>query len=88
MTALALCHNVTPAIGEDGNVQYQASSPDEVALVKFTESVSMTLIDRTFTTMTIRNPLGQPEVHFPHFFHFFFLSPPMKTDKIMKQKAL
>ncbi len=29
-----------------GAVQYQASSPDEIALVRFVESVGLTLVDR------------------------------------------
>ena len=43
--ALAVCHNVTPII-ENGQLSYQASSPDEVAIVKWTELVGMTLISR------------------------------------------
>ncbi len=37
--ALALCHNVTPVVELDGTITYQASSPDEVAIVRWTESV-------------------------------------------------
>lgn len=52
--ALALCHNVTPAIDSysvdendnDDNISYQASSPDEIAIVKWTRSVGMTLFYR------------------------------------------
>ena len=47
--ALALCHNVTPTFpdpSDKNNVEYQASSPDEVALVKFAESLEMRLIER------------------------------------------
>ncbi|KAI0282657.1 hypothetical protein BC826DRAFT_1064313, partial [Russula brevipes] len=39
--SLALCHNVTPVTNDDGSVTYQASSPDEVAIVKWTESVGV-----------------------------------------------
>lgn len=56
ITAIALCHNVTPAVADDGSHGYQASSPDEVALVKFTESVGMTLYNRTLTSITLKNP--------------------------------
>ncbi|KAK4178404.1 putative type IV phospholipid-transporting ATPase [Triangularia setosa] len=45
--ALALCHNVTPTTEEDENGKminsYQASSPDEIAIVKWTESVGLKL---------------------------------------------
>jgi len=47
--ALALCHNVTPTVEEEdgGRVaSYQASSPDEIAIVKWTESVGLRLIQR------------------------------------------
>ena len=44
--ALALCHNVTPIVDEDGSMTYQASSPDEVAIVNWTESVGLKLVAR------------------------------------------
>lgn len=47
--ALALCHNVTPTIEEENGrtiSSYQASSPDEIAIVKWTESVGLRLIHR------------------------------------------
>jgi len=49
LTALALWHNVTPTYPNPENkkvVEYQASSPDEVALVKFAEVMEMRLIER------------------------------------------
>ncbi|XP_023200332.1 probable phospholipid-transporting ATPase IIB isoform X3 [Xiphophorus maculatus] len=73
--AVALCHNVTPvyeshAAGEtesaeadqdfsDDNRTYQASSPDEVALVRWTESVGLTLVNRDLTSLQLRTPSGQ-----------------------------
>ena len=47
ITAMILCNNVTPIIDEQQNVTYQASSPDEVALVKFAETLNMKLNFRT-----------------------------------------
>lgn len=47
--ALALCHNVTPTIEEvDGKevTTYQASSPDEIAIVRWTEAVGLKLLHR------------------------------------------
>lgn len=38
------------------SVVYQASSPDEVALVAWTESVGLTLIKRDLSSMTLRTP--------------------------------
>ena len=60
ITALAVCHNVTPAFDEGIKV-YQASSPDEVALVKFAESLNMTLKSRNQEEMTVENPTGSLE---------------------------
>ncbi|KAL3860831.1 hypothetical protein ACJMK2_010896, partial [Sinanodonta woodiana] len=39
-------------------VVYQASSPDEVALVSWTESVGLTLIKRDLASMQLRTPMG------------------------------
>ncbi|KAL2007361.1 hypothetical protein VTN00DRAFT_8799 [Thermoascus crustaceus] len=47
--ALALCHNVTPTTDEgDGEkvTSYQASSPDEIAIVRYTEEVGLRLAYR------------------------------------------
>ncbi|KAI8982002.1 phospholipid-translocating P-type ATPase [Mycotypha africana] len=52
--ALALCHNVTPVISFDGNITYQASSPDEVAIVKWTEQMGLTLVNRDVNTIELR----------------------------------
>ncbi|KAG8780763.1 putative aminophospholipid-translocase [Serendipita sp. 397] len=55
---LALCHNVTPVTNDDGSVTYQASSPDEVAIVKWTESVGLRLIFRDRTKIELQTPQG------------------------------
>ena len=65
--ALAVCHNVTPVVEETndsrnneygpikrGNILYQASSPDEIAIVKWTEAVGMILVKRTLTHVTLK----------------------------------
>ncbi|RSL53203.1 hypothetical protein CEP53_007830 [Fusarium sp. AF-6] len=54
--ALALCHNVTPTVDiEDGKevTGYQASSPDEIAIVKWTESVGLRLVYRDRKSMVL-----------------------------------
>jgi len=43
---MCICHNVTPVYEEDGTKSYQASSPDEIALVKIAESIGMILQKR------------------------------------------
>lgn len=52
LLALALCHNVTPIV-EEGVRSFQASSPDEIALVKIAESLGIELVSRTMNTITI-----------------------------------
>ncbi|KAG1787260.1 uncharacterized protein HD556DRAFT_1410052 [Suillus plorans] len=54
--SLALCHNVTPVTNDDGTLTYQASSPDEVAIVKWTESVGLKLVFRDRTRMELQTP--------------------------------
>ena len=61
ITALALCHNVTPTFPNPENkriVEYQASSPDEVALVKFAESLDMRLMERDQNQIVIDNAIN------------------------------
>jgi phospholipid-translocating ATPase len=60
ITALGLCHNVTP-VEEDGVRGYQASSPDEVALVKLAESLKIKLNERSQMRMQILNATETPE---------------------------
>ncbi|KAI6785068.1 phospholipid-transporting ATPase-like protein [Emericellopsis cladophorae] len=64
--ALALCHNVTPTTDfEDGQevTSYQASSPDEIAIVRWTESVGLRLASRDRTSMTLESTEnGRPVV--------------------------
>lgn len=53
--ALAVCHNVTPTASFDGDGQsYQAASPDELAIVKWTETVSLTLVGRDRKSIRLR----------------------------------
>jgi phospholipid-translocating ATPase len=55
--ALALCHNVTPTTEEDEDGRmvnsYQASSPDEIAIVRWTESVGLRLASRDRKSMVL-----------------------------------
>ncbi|KAL2191766.1 phospholipid-translocating P-type ATPase [Thermothelomyces heterothallicus CBS 203.75] len=65
--ALALCHNVTPATEADdaGRLvnSYQASSPDEIAIVRWTESVGLRLASRDRKSMVLESTeAGRPVV--------------------------
>ena len=63
ITSMVLCNNVTPVVSEDdpNDISYQASSPDEVALVKFAEKLNMRLIYRTDKIIKIKNALNKVE---------------------------
>ncbi|OUM63762.1 hypothetical protein PIROE2DRAFT_9624 [Piromyces sp. E2] len=54
--SLALCHNVSPIISEDGKITYQSSSPDEIAILKWCESVGITLFHRDIGSMRLQFP--------------------------------
>ena len=60
ITAITVCHNVTPVDDENGRI-YQASSPDEVALVKLAESLGFRLETRDQRSMKVMNIAGQEE---------------------------
>ena len=47
------------AAGVNVSVTYQASSPDEVALVLWAEEMGLTLIERTLASMKLKTPLGE-----------------------------
>ncbi|XPS91061.1 P-type phospholipid transporter [Ascochyta lentis] len=56
--ALALCHNVTPTTEEENGemiTTYQASSPDEIAIVRWTEAVGLKLLQRDRESMTLQS---------------------------------
>ncbi|CCG82142.1 Related to neomycin resistance protein NEO1 [Taphrina deformans PYCC 5710] len=54
--ALAVCHNVTPTadLDDEESHSYQAASPDELAIVKWTERVGLALIARDRKTMKLK----------------------------------
>lgn len=64
--ALALCHNVTPTVDvEDGKdvTSYQASSPDEIAIVRWTEAVGLRLAYRDRKSLILESTdSGRPVV--------------------------
>ncbi|CAJ0585807.1 unnamed protein product, partial [Mesorhabditis spiculigera] len=66
--AIALCHNVTP-IFEHGRTSYQAASPDEVALVKWTEQVGVRLYTRDLQTIRLQLQDGTERLY--HILHLF-----------------
>ena len=57
--ALAVCHNVTPTLEESsGSFQYQAASPDEIAIVQWCSAVGLHLIHRDRHTLRLKTADG------------------------------
>lgn len=52
---LAVCHTVVVDRDQNGEIIYQASSPDELALIQGARQVGFTLTEKNTTTMTIKN---------------------------------
>lgn len=52
---LALCHTALPGIGTNGQVDFEAPSPDEVALVHAAHELGYTLTSRSSQAITLRH---------------------------------
>ncbi|QPG75533.1 Putative aminophospholipid-translocase [Brettanomyces nanus] len=63
VVTLAVCHNVTPTY-EGGKVEYQASSPDEIAIVNFTKSVGLSLTKRDRHSITLLHAYTGRQYHY------------------------
>ena len=80
ITAMVLCNNVTPT--ETG---YQASSPDEIALVKFADTLNMKLFHRTDKEIKIRDSADNVE-EFEVLANFPFSSDTKRMGIVLKNK--
>lgn len=62
MLAMTICHTCLPET-RDGRVEFQASSPDELALVRAAQELGYLVTERTPHTMTLQvpQPSGQSE---------------------------
>ena len=80
ITAMVLCNNVTPT--ETG---YQASSPDEIALVKFAETLNMRLIHRTDREIRIKDSAENIE-EYEVLANFPFSSDTKRMGIVLKNK--
>ena len=88
ITALAVCHNVTPVYPDqdDPSVrELMASSPDEIALVKFADGMGMQLMERDQNLIVLQNPIGQRE-HYEVLANFPFSSETKRMGIIVKNK--
>lgn len=55
LLSLALCHTCLPEIQEDGTIDFQAASPDELALVRAAQDLGYMVIDRASQTITLKS---------------------------------
>lgn len=85
LLAIALAHNVTP-VDDGGQRTYQAASPDEVALVKFAESVGIRLTARTMTRVVLTVPNGAQQ-HFEILAEFPFTSEAKRMGIIVQDQS-
>ena len=88
ITAMVLCNNVTPVIDDNdsNNITYQASSPDEVALVKFADSLNMKLINRTDKEIKMIDAVNNTE-EYEVLANFPFSSDTKRMGIILKNKV-
>ncbi|KAG5985098.1 hypothetical protein E4U55_001602 [Claviceps digitariae] len=55
LLAVALCHTCLPEI-KDGNIDFQASSPDELALVRAAQELGYRVVERSVKSITLLVP--------------------------------
>ena len=56
LLCLALCHTCLPEVKSDGDIEFQAASPDELALVKAAKELGFLVIDRAARSITLNYP--------------------------------
>ncbi|KAI0020302.1 hypothetical protein F4780DRAFT_378071 [Xylariomycetidae sp. FL0641] len=54
LLCVALCHTCLPEVKEDGEIEFQAASPDELALVQAARDLGYLLIDRPAQSIKLR----------------------------------
>ncbi|KAG2187569.1 hypothetical protein INT44_005258 [Umbelopsis vinacea] len=65
LLAISLCHTVIPQIDhETGQVNYQAASPDEYALVNAAKQMGYVIVERTMRHVTLKSPQSDQPIRF------------------------
>ncbi|KAI5953547.1 NEO1 [Candida jiufengensis] len=88
---LALCHNVTPVYDDEdfdnsGEVTYQAASPDEIAIVKFCETVGLKLYKRDRHSISLMHLHTGKILDFEILYNFPFSSETKRMGILLKSK--
>jgi phospholipid-translocating ATPase len=58
LLSLALCHTCLPEVKESGQIEFQAASPDELALVRAAQELGYMVIDRAAQSISLKYPGG------------------------------
>lgn len=61
LLVMALCHTCLPEHKENGELEFQAASPDELALVRAAQELGYLVINRTTQTITLK--ISHPDGH-------------------------
>ncbi|KAG0437024.1 putative phospholipid-transporting ATPase IIB [Dictyocoela muelleri] len=83
--ALSLCHNASPIYNEGVRV-YQSSSPDEVAILNWTETVGLTLYKRDLNCIVNKDVMGN-EHKYTILYTFPFTSENKRMGIIVKKDS-
>lgn len=58
LLAMALCHTCLPEVQGDGTTDFQAASPDELALVRAAKELGFLVVERQAGTITLKISVG------------------------------
>ncbi|GAB7345624.1 hypothetical protein MBLNU457_3920t1 [Dothideomycetes sp. NU457] len=60
LLSMALCHTALPEKQDDGSIEFQASSPDELALIRAAQELDYLVLNRDAGTLSLKTfPAGQ-----------------------------
>ncbi|KAI5966540.1 NEO1 [Candida pseudojiufengensis] len=88
---LAICHNVTPVYDDEytedpSEVTYQAASPDEIAIVKFCETVGLKLFKRDRHSISLTHLSTGEILEFEILYNFPFSSEIKRMGILVRSK--
>jgi phospholipid-translocating ATPase len=61
LLSIALCHTCLPEVRRDGRIDFQAASPDELALIRAAQELGFVVIDRNAQSITLRTQPAGPD---------------------------
>lgn len=86
MLALSVCHNVTPCV-ENGKIELQAASPDEVALVRFAGWLGLRLVERREGALTLNAGATGMQIDFDILYCFPFNSETKRMGVVVRDNT-